>query len=126
MAHHVSREEFLKLVDEAITGIPESFRQHLENVRVEVRDRPTKKELKELGLDADELLMGLYVGQALTDRSIFDGGAMPDVIYIFQEDCELSCDSREELLREVRVTVLHEIGHHFGLDEDDLDDLGYG
>ena len=51
---------------------------------------------------------------------------MPDVIYIFQEDCELVSDTEEDLVREVRITVLHELGHHFGMDEDDLARLGYG
>jgi predicted Zn-dependent protease with MMP-like domain len=51
---------------------------------------------------------------------------MPDVIFIFQEDCELVSDSEQQLIDEVRVTVLHELGHYFGLDEDELDRLGYG
>ena len=82
-------------------------------------------------MDEDELLLGLYQGHALTGRSVEYSAGMPgdralDVIYIFQEDVELASDSEAQLKQEVRTTVLHEIGHHFGLDEDDLDRLGYG
>ena len=55
-----------------------------------------------------------------------DSGALPDVIYVFQEDVEEVCESETDLVREVRTTVLHELGHHFGMDEEDLDELGYG
>ena len=77
-------------------------------------------------MEEDELLMGLYRGVDRTRRSVEDSGRLPDVIYIFQEDHELACDNRHQLVQEVRKTVLHEIGHHFGLSEDDLERLGYG
>ncbi len=77
-------------------------------------------------MDKDDLLLGLYVGHPLTERSVLHSGTLPDVIYIFQEDVELVSDSEEDLVREVRTTVLHEIGHHFGMDEDELNRLGYG
>jgi predicted Zn-dependent protease with MMP-like domain len=123
--HHVSRAEFEKYVGEAIGGLPEAFRAHMETCRLEVRKRPSKRELREVGLEEDELLLGLYVGQPLTERSVSDSGQFPDVIYIFQEDCELVSESAEQLVDEVRITVLHELGHHFGMDEDDLARLGY-
>lgn len=97
----------------------------METCRLEVRKRPSKRELREVGLEEDELLLGLYVGQPLTERSVSDSGQFPDVIYIFQEDCELVSESAEQLVDEVRITVLHELGHHFGMDEDDLARLGY-
>lgn len=122
----VSKREFEKLVEEAIAELPERFAEFLEEVPIEIHTRPSRKLLRELGLDEDELLMGLYRGRALTERSVEDSGRLPDVIYVFQEDHELVCDSREQLVEEVRKTVLHEIGHHFGMDEDDLEALGYG
>ena len=125
VAYHVSKQEFAELVERAIATLPEQFRAHLETCRLEIRKRPTVKELRELGLEDDELLLGLYVGNPLTERSIVDSGGLPDVIYVFQEDCELASDSADQLLEEVRVTVLHELGHHFGMDEDDLQRLGY-
>jgi len=126
MPFHVSKGKFASLVEQAVEELPEPFNQYLEEIPIDVRDRPTRKQLKSVGLDEDQLLMGLYVGTPLTERSVEHSGQQPGVIYIFQEDIELVCDSEQELVREVRTTVLHELGHHFGLDEDDLDRLGYG
>ena len=126
MAYHVSKAKFAQLVERALAELPEQFAEFLEEVPVEIRDRPTRAQLRQLGLEKDELLLGLYTGVPRTERSVEHSGRMPDVIYIFQEDCELVSDSEEELVREVRTTVLHEIGHHFGMDEDDLDEVGYG
>ena len=126
MPHHVTKAQFAKLVERALAELPAPFDQYLEEVAVEIRDRPTRKQLAELGLKDDELLLGLYHGRPRTERSVLDGPAMPDVIFIFQEDVELVSDSEQQLVDEVRTTVLHEIGHHFGMGEDDLDELGYG
>lgn len=126
MPCRVSKKEFEKLVEEAIADVPEPFAEFLEEVPIEIHTRPSIKLLRELGLEDDELLMGLYRGVDRTRRSVEDSGRMPDVIYIFQEDHELVCDSRRKLVEEVRKTVLHEIGHHFGMSEEDLDELGYG
>ena len=126
MPYHVSKAKFASHVEEALADLPESFADYIEEVPVDIRDRPTRKQLKSVGLDDDELLMGLYVGIPLTEKSVLHSGQPPGVIYIFQEDIELVCDDAEQLVREVRVTVLHELGHHFGLNEDDLERLGYG
>lgn len=126
MPCHVSKPAFAGFVEEALADLPEPFKSHLEEMRVEIRDRPTAKELKQAGLEKDEILLGLYVGHPMTERSVMHSGALPDVIYIFQEDIELVSKSERDLVKEVRITVLHEIGHHFGMDEDDLDELGYG
>jgi len=126
VAYHVSKQRFAELVEQALAELPEPFAAHLEEVTVEIKQRPTRKQLKEAGLEEDELLLGLYVGHPLTNRSVEHSGVLPDSIYIFQEDVELCSDSEQDLVREVRNTVLHEMGHHFGMDEDDLDELGYG
>jgi predicted Zn-dependent protease with MMP-like domain len=126
MAHHVSKARFGELVEQALTSLPAQFAEFLDEVPVEIRDRPSRKQLRDAGLDDDELLLGLYHGRPRTLRSVEDSGTMPDVIYIFQADIEHVCGSEDELVREVRTTVLHEIGHHFGMSEDDLEALGYG
>jgi predicted Zn-dependent protease with MMP-like domain len=126
MAYHVSKKEFAELVESALSGLPPQFAEFLEEVPVEIHTRPSVKLLREMGLEDDELLMGLYRGVERTRRSVEDSGRLPDVIYIFQEDHELVCDSRKQLIDEVRITVLHEIGHHFGMTEEDLSRLGYG
>ncbi len=122
----VSRERFGQLVESALAELPEPFASFLEEVPIEIRTRPTPEQLARAGLAEDDLLFGLYVGHPRTQRSVEHSGVMPDVIYIFQEDHELACDSEDELARQIRITVLHEIGHHFGMDEDDLEKLGYG
>jgi len=77
-------------------------------------------------LEEDHLLLGLYDGLPLTERSVEHSGVRPPVIYIFKEDIELASRDEAHLVEQVRTTVLHEIGHHFGMSEQDLDDLGYG
>jgi predicted Zn-dependent protease with MMP-like domain len=126
MAYRVSKQRFDELVQEALAELPEEFARFLEEVPVEVRDRPTPSQLRHLGMRHGDLLLGLYVGRPRTQRSVEDPGRLPDVIYIFQESIEAVCRSEGELVEQVRRTVLHEIGHHFGMDEDDLSDLGYG
>ena len=87
-----------------------------------VEEEPSDEDLEELGMDPEEeTLFGLYQGQALTERGITGyAGALPDRIVIYRLPLLDHCQSRRELLREIRDTVVHEIGHHFGLDEEDL------
>ena len=126
MAYHVNNATFERLVERALEELPAQFAEFLEEVPLEIRRRPTRKQLERVGLDEDHLLLGLYDGIPLTMRSVEHSGVRPAVIYIFKEDVELASDSEEDLVEQVRTTVLHEIGHHFGMDEDDLDELGYG
>ena len=128
MAHHVSKTRFEELVELALAELPERFKTFLESVPVQIETRPTRRMLRSLGLDEDQLLFGLYQGANLMHSAEWEGRGtpVPNHILIFQEDHELASDSEADLVREVRKTVLHEIGHHFGMDEDDLDRLGYG
>jgi predicted Zn-dependent protease with MMP-like domain len=126
MAYHVSKADFARYVEQALAELPEPFASHLEQITVEIKDRPTRKQLRSVGLADDELLMGLYQGVSLPDRSVQHSGVLPDRILIFQEDHEIACDTARQLVEEIRTTVLHEIGHHFGMNEDDLDEIGYG
>ena len=126
MAYRVSKTEFMDLVDAAVSDLPEEFAQFLEEVPIEVHEVPTSAQQARLNLRRGNLLLGLYVGRPRTRRSVEDSGAMPDVIYLFQRNIESICNSEGELVDQVRKTVLHEIGHHFGMSEEDLDALGYG
>jgi predicted Zn-dependent protease with MMP-like domain len=130
MPYHVGKAKFAELVERALAELPPRFATIVDEVPVEIHDRPSRKLLRSLGLDDDELLLGLYQGHPLTQRSVEYSAGTPgdrllDVIYIFQEDVELVSDDEAALIREVRTTILHEIGHHFGLSEEDLDRLGY-
>jgi predicted Zn-dependent protease with MMP-like domain len=126
MPHHVSKAKFAELVEQAAHALPKQFADAVNEVPIEIRERPSRRMLRSLGLEEDELLLGLYHGRPRTERSVEDSGRLPDVIYIFQEDVELVSESEADLIEQVRTTVLHELGHHFGMSEDDLDALGYG
>lgn len=126
MAYHVTRDRFGTLVEQALRELPQRFAAFLAEVPVEIRRRPGPVTLRRAGIEPGGLLLGLYRGHPRTERSVEDSGRLPDVIYIYKEPIEQICHSEAELVEQVRKTVLHEIGHHFGLDEDDLTRLGYG
>jgi predicted Zn-dependent protease with MMP-like domain len=125
VAYRVSKAQFGELVEAAVEELPEEFAKFLEEVPIEVKDNPSEGELRRARVRRGGTLLGLYVGRPRTVRSVEDSGTIPDVIYIFQEPIQSVCHNQEELIRQVRVTVLHEIGHHFGLSEEDLERLGY-
>lgn len=120
----MSAAQFERAVQEALESIPREFQRYLENVVVEVRGRPDARLMREEDVPDD--LLGLYLGCPLDERSVDGGHVMPDRVLIFRDNLIEMCETRDELIDEIRVTVLHEVGHHFGLDEDDLDALGYG
>jgi len=128
MAYHVSKSEFSRLVEQALSELPPQFQDFLDEVPVQIEDRPGRRLLQSLELDEDDLLLGLYQGPDLMVRSEVEGRGtpMPNHILIFQENIELASNSEQELIEQVRTTVLHELGHHFGMSEEDLDELGYG
>ena len=122
MAIRLSEEEFAALVDQAIESLPEQFRARMENLSVEILPRPGRELLASLKMrlrDA-KLLLGLYHGVPLTKKSVRAMLDWPERIYIFQRNVEAICETRGEAVRRVRETVLHEIGHHFGMTEEDL------
>ncbi|RMF74173.1 MAG: metallopeptidase family protein [Planctomycetota bacterium] len=121
----ISNADFDNAVRAALDSIPDEFRPYLENVVVEVHDRPDEKVLEDDELPED--LLGIYLGVPLDMRGVDgDPTPLPDRVLIFRENLCAVCDSRAELVDEIRITILHEIGHHFGLDEDRLEELGYG
>jgi predicted Zn-dependent protease with MMP-like domain len=119
----VTDAEFDRVVETALAGIPEELRKYLENVVVEVHERPSRKLLEEH--EAADDLLGLYAGHPLVEPTLELPAREPDRIYLFKANLCEACDEVDELEEEIRVTVLHEVGHHFGLDEDQLADLGY-
>ena len=128
-------EYFEDLVDEALEDLPEEFAERLENVDIIVKALPGRKLLQEMGIRHGTLL-GLYQGVPETQRNTSYGNILPDRILIFREPIldeadaacprEASDEEFEKVVRRVvRKTVLHEIGHHFGLTDDDLRRLNY-
>ena len=119
------REEFERLVAEAIEGLPNEFAEKLENVEFIVEDHPIAEDYGKRGIGAGRLLLGLYHGVPLTKRSLFGSNLMPDRITIFQWNIERVCRTSEEIVCRIRHTVLHEIAHHFGISEQRIRELGY-
>jgi predicted Zn-dependent protease with MMP-like domain len=116
----MTRKRFEKLVLKALEELPEEFRRRLDNVEVVVEDEPTSEDLESVGLTEDDLLMGLYQGTPLTERTSDYNLALPDRIALFQWDIEQCCETPEEIAEEVRKTVIHEIAHFFGMGEDEI------
>ena len=112
----VSRERFEALVDQALDDFPDELTQLVRNVVVLVEDEPP---------DDEPDLLGLYDGVAMTERDGSYGLELPDRIFIFRNPLLDMCESEEELIDEVRITVVHEVAHHFGIDDDRLHELGY-
>lgn len=112
----MSRLGFEELVGEALDTIPRELADAMDNVVVLVDDRNP---------DAPQLL-GLYEGVALTERTSDYGGVLPDRITLYREAILDICDDEDDVVREVAVTVVHEVAHHFGIDEDTLHELGWG
>jgi len=124
MEMHIPRKQFEELVTEAIQGLPEEFLKRLENVAVIVEKSPRSGDYGEGELPPGTLLLGLYQGIPLTQKSIFAPMAFPDQIIIFQHPIERLCRTRQEIVAQVRRTLLHEIAHHFGISEGRLRELG--
>ena len=120
----MDRVKFENLVDQAIRELPAEFRKKLKNVVVIVEDRPSEEFLDEMEIPSGDTLFGLYEGTPLTERG-FDTPLHPDRIWVFQRPIEEECESDEEIMEEIKTTIVHEVAHFFGLDDDYLEDLGY-
>ena len=119
MPVEMSPERFDELVDEALDGIPEELARLVRNVVVLVEDEPPE--------DEPDDLLGLYDGVALTERdSWVNAPLMPDRIFLFRGPLLDLCEDEDDLVKEIRITVVHEIAHHFGIDDDRLHELGWG
>jgi predicted Zn-dependent protease with MMP-like domain len=124
MKHRMETERFEMLVARAVEGLPEEFRERLDNIDIVVADRPTLKQLSKAERKRGETLLGLYEGVPLPERTHGYGFVVPDVITIFQGPVESVCKSDSGIIAEVRRVVLHEIAHHFGISDDRLRELG--
>jgi len=120
--HHEIRKQVLQVIEK----LPRQFREQLDNVEIVVDHRPSEDLLRAEGLDPrHDTLYGIYEGVPLPERSLLDPPMLPDKITIFAEPLLQDFPEPEELREEIRLTVLHEIAHYFGMDEDEIEDLGY-
>lgn len=121
MAIRLSREQFEELVEKALDSLPDDLVALLDNVAVMVEEEPSAEDLAEVGMepDEDDELFGLYHGVNLLERGS-EYSALPDRVTIFRGPILRACTSRREVVREVRDTVVHELGHYFGMEEDQM------
>jgi predicted Zn-dependent protease with MMP-like domain len=120
----MTREEFRGLVEEAIDTIPERFAREVKNLAIVIEDEPSADMLEELEMDPDEdTLLGLYQGTPLTERGQY-GNTLPDRITLFQRSIEEDCDGEEdEIIVAIGETLIHELGHYFGMSEEQIMDI---
>ena len=121
----LSRRDFVSLVRQCYSQLPPRVQPYLDNLDIVVEEWPATKELVEVQVDAPDGLLGLYTGVSLVDRG-GDLPTLPDKITLFQRPIESICASKEEVVREIGKTLLHEVGHYLGIDEEGLEELGYG
>src|SRR5688500_13290144 len=110
----MDRKRFEKLVHEAVSELPCEFRVKLQNVAVIVEDNPTEEMLDDMEIPEGDTLVGLYEGTPLTDRGC-EAPLHPDRIWIFQKPIEEVCETEEDILEEIKITIVHEVAHFFGM-----------
>lgn len=117
----ISPKAFAQLVQQAIADLPPPYAKLMESIAVVVEEEPPREVLEDLELDGEDDLLGLYQGQSLTEGSFFAaGGTQPAKISIYRGPILRQCESPEEVVQEVYDTVVHELGHHVGLDDDEM------
>ena len=121
----MGRDDFSGALREALSELPPMFHDALANVAVVVEEWPSDDLLEELGIPPDDTLYGFYHGVPLPERSVQDSGLLPDMISVYRGPLVEDFQDRSELCRQIRITLLHEIGHYFGMDEEELSRLGY-
>jgi len=127
----MEREKFVKLVEEALEGLPTRFRKRIHNVAVLVENvppgqLPRRSSQNGRTLDSDDtenLVLGIFEGVPTTKKNMFDLHAGPDRIVLYQKNIEAVCSSEDEIRTEIRQTVAHELGHYFGMTEAQLEDV---
>ncbi|MEN3340319.1 MAG: hypothetical protein V7647_3995 [Acidobacteriota bacterium] len=119
----MTRERFTQLVEAALDQIPRRFRAAMKNVAVIVEDEPSPQILAEMEIEPPDSLFGLYHGTPLPERGWSYGNVLPDRISIYQRPIEESCEDDEEIRDCVAETVIHEFGHYFGMNEDEIEEI---
>lgn len=119
----MTRNEFRKLVDEALESIPAQFRDAMQNIAIVIEDEPTPEELADVGIEPPDTLLGLYQGTPLTERQWAHGNVLPDKITLYQGPIEDSSEDDDDIVVAIGETLIHEIGHYFGLSEEEIEEI---
>jgi len=118
----MTREHFVKVVEKVLDSLPQEFRTRIRNVAVLVEDTPPNQPLSQSGRPRP-LLLGLFHGVPTTKKSVFDLPTGPDHIVLYQKNIEAVCSNETEVREQIRLTVIHELGHYFGMNEQQLKDV---
>ena len=121
----IATYRFERLVEAAVSGLPQAIHAFLDNVVFTVEDAPTAEQLANHSGPPDNTLFGLYEGTPRTERTSGYGMVLPDKITLFRKPLEEACPTKHDLIGEIRTTIVHEIAHHFGIDDDRLTELGW-
>jgi len=119
----MTADQFRRLVSEAIDTVPREFRKHLDNIAIVVEDEPSDELLDEMEIEPPDTLFGLYQGIPLPERQWAHGNALPDRITLFQGPIEDYCETDEDVVTEIGETLIHEVGHYFGMSEEELEEI---
>jgi predicted Zn-dependent protease with MMP-like domain len=118
----MKREDFINVVEETLDSLPEEFRSRIQNVAIIVEDFPPNQSIPRPG-QRKRLLLGIFHGVPATKRSVFNLPAGPDHIVLYQKNIEAVCSSDAEVRHQIRQTLIHELGHYFGMTEEQLKDV---
>jgi predicted Zn-dependent protease with MMP-like domain len=118
----MKREHFVKIVEEALDSLPQEFRSRIQNVAILVEDFPPNQSTPQPGL-RKRLLLGIFHGVPATKRSVFNLPTGPDHIVLYQKNIEAVCSNEAEVRHQIRQTLIHELGHYFGMTEEQLKDV---
>jgi predicted Zn-dependent protease with MMP-like domain len=117
----IDRQSFESIVAEALDRLPHRFAELMSNVSIQVREAPDRATLDKLGLDPKRnTLFGLYTGVPLDSRGGWYGNVLPDMIVLYRRPLMAAARTRDQLIRQIQLTLLHEIGHHFGLSDAEM------
>jgi len=119
----MDRAAFTRLVAEAVKLIPGRFRREMKNLALVVEEEPSPELLAEMEIEPPDSLYGLYQGTPLTERTWGWGNALPDRITIYQRPIEEDCDDEDEMRAVIGETLIHEVGHYFGLSEEEIEEI---
>jgi len=119
----MEREKFVKLVEEALDALPLRFRKRMQNVSVLVENMPPEQHSQRGSRNLDNLVLGVFEGVPATQKSVFEVPTGPDRIVLYQTNIEAVCSNEDQIRREIRLTVIHELGHYFGMTEAQLEGI---
>jgi predicted Zn-dependent protease with MMP-like domain len=119
----MTRSQFLALVDEALATIPDDFQAAMKNIAIVVEDEPSNEQLESVEIEPPDTLLGLYEGTPLTERQWAHGNVLPDKITLFQNPIEDASEDEDDLVVAIGETLIHEVGHYFGLSEEEIEEI---